>query len=65
MNKISSTTDGINELKVESIERLKELACINKTTSILKEGKSIDESLQQICMILPAAWQYPEFTVVR
>ncbi len=44
-------------------ERLKELACINRTTSILKEGKPLDESLQQIVLLLPAAWQYPEYTV--
>jgi hypothetical protein len=46
-------------------ERLKELACINRTTSILKEGKPIEESLQQIVLLLPAAWQYPEYTVAR
>ncbi len=46
-------------------ERLKELACINTTTSILKEGKPIEESLQHIVLILPAAWQYPEYTVAR
>ena len=46
-------------------ERLKELACINQTTAILKEGKPIEESLHQISLILPAAWQYPEYTVSR
>ena len=46
-------------------ERLKELACINRTTSILKEGKPIEESLHQIALLLPAAWQYPEYTVAR
>lgn len=46
-------------------ERLKELACINHTTSILKEGKTIEESLHEIVLILPAAWQYPEYTVSR
>jgi CheY-like chemotaxis protein len=49
----------------ERQERLKELACINRTTSILKEGKPIEETLQQIALILPAAWQYPEYTVAR
>lgn len=49
----------------EQKERLKELACINRTTSILKEGKPIAESLHQIALLLPAAWQYPEFTVAR
>jgi hypothetical protein len=46
-------------------ERLKELACINNTTSILKEGKSVEESLNQIVKLLPDAWQYPEYTVAR
>lgn len=49
----------------EQQERLKELACINRTTSILKEGKPIDESLHQIVLVLPAAWQYPDYTVAR
>jgi len=53
------------KLLAERKERLKELACINKTTNILKEGKSVEESLQQIVMILPEAWQYPEYTVSR
>jgi CheY-like chemotaxis protein len=46
-------------------ERLKELACINQTTNILKEGKPIEESLQHIVLLLPAAWQYPEYTSAR
>ena len=33
--------------------------------SILKECKPIEESLQQIVLLLPAAWQYPEYTVAR
>jgi len=49
----------------EQRERLKELGCINQTTYILKEGKPIEETLQQIVLLLPAAWQYPEFTVAR
>jgi hypothetical protein len=54
-----------NRLLHDQQERLKELACINRTTSILKEFKPIDESLQQIVLLLPAAWQYPEYTVAR
>ncbi len=46
-------------------ERLKELACINRTTSIIKEGKSIEETIQKVVHVLPPAWQYPEFTVAR
>jgi DNA-binding response OmpR family regulator len=56
---------GFNELKTQTIERLKELATINRTTLILKEGKSITEALQNIAYILPNGWQYPEFTTAR
>jgi hypothetical protein len=55
----------IKSLLEDRKERLKELACINQTTAILKEGKPIEESLHQIALILPAAWQYPEYTVSR
>lgn len=53
------------QLKVESLERLKELSTINRTTYILKEGKSVSETLQNIAYILPDGWQYPEFTTAR
>ena len=46
-------------------ERLKELGCINQTTYILKEGKPVEETLQQIVLLLPAAWQYPDYTCSR
>ena len=46
-------------------ERLKELSAINQTTAILRTGKPIEEALHQIALILPKAWQYPEFTVSR
>ncbi|MBI5010605.1 MAG: methyl-accepting chemotaxis protein, partial [Bacteroidia bacterium] len=52
-----------NRLLHDQKERLKELACINQTTAILKESKPVEESLQQIVMLMPPAWQYPEFTV--
>ena len=64
-------TDQINQnnnldrLLAESKERLKELACINETTIIIKEGKSVEETLQKIALRLPKAWQYPEYTVAR
>jgi len=54
---------GLRSLEAEHRERLKELAAINKTTEILKGGKSVQETLQQIVLILPEAWQYPESTV--
>jgi hypothetical protein len=65
MNEFSHTSPEYNRLLHDQKERLKELACINQTTSILKEGKPIEESLQQIVLLLPAAWQYPEYTVAR
>lgn len=46
-------------------ERLKELSALNQTTAILRSGKSIEEAIHQICLILPKAWQYPEFAVCR
>lgn len=65
MKSESDNEHGINRIIAENIERLKELAAINQTTGIIKEGKSIENTLQQICFILPKAWQYPEYTVAR
>ena len=65
MKSTSSAKNGYQQLKKENIERLKELAAINQTTDILKAGKPVIEALQQICLILPRAYQYPEFTAVR
>ncbi len=42
-----------------------ELICINKTASIINEGKSIDETLKHIALIMPDAWPYPQYTAVR
>jgi hypothetical protein len=57
--------EEIEKLLFERRERLKELAAINRTTEILKENKSLEETLQHICMLLPTAWQYPDYTVAR
>ncbi len=54
-----------DKLLFEHKERLKELHGINRTAEILKQGKPLDESLQEICNVLPEAWQYPEYTVAR
>ena len=54
---------GFERLLHERQERLKELACINQTNQIIREGKSLEETLHQICLLLPRAWQYPDFTV--
>jgi hypothetical protein len=60
-----ATKEIFNKLQYENRERLKELRAINQTSLIVEEGKSIDESLQEICDILPPSWQYPKFTVSR
>ncbi len=59
---------GKQEIKLlleDRKERLKELACINQTNAILKAENPIEESLHQVVLILPGAWQYPEYTVAR
>ena len=48
----SNQNNDINKLLAENTERLKELACINETTKIIKEGKSVEESLQKIALRL-------------
>ncbi len=65
MDELRDNNQAFSRLMHDQQERLKELACINRTTAILKEGKSVEESLQQIVLLLPAAWQYPEYTVAR
>ncbi len=65
MENNSHISPEFSRLLHEQQERLKELGCINQTTYILKEGKPIEETLQQIVLLLPAAWQYPEYTVAR
>jgi CheY-like chemotaxis protein len=59
------TRESIEQLLYEKKERLKELGAINETTNVLKSDKPVKEKLQQICNILPLAWQYPEHTVAR
>ena len=58
-------TNNIENLIAENRERTKELATINRTTGIISEGKSIEETLSKICSILPPGWQYPQYTVAR
>lgn len=61
----SSNPREVERIIAEKKERLKELTCINRTTQILKEGKSLDETFQQIVKILPQSWQYPQRTAAR
>ncbi|MEA3505854.1 MAG: PEP/pyruvate-binding domain-containing protein, partial [Bacteroidota bacterium] len=55
----------IQHLIDETVERIKELSAINQTTEILREGKSVSESLLKVCKLLPDAYQYPQFTEAR
>jgi hypothetical protein len=59
------SNQSLQDLLIKNSERLKELRGINKTSEILTQSKSIEESLEIVCSILPEAWQYPEFTVAR
>lgn len=61
----SATRDVFNKLYHENTERLKELRAINQTSRIIEEGKTVDETLSEICTTLPRSWQYPKFTVCR
>ncbi|MBE0648266.1 MAG: pyruvate, phosphate dikinase [Bacteroidales bacterium] len=63
--KIPAKSNDIEKLLSDNRERLKELTAINHTTAILKENKSIPDTLTRICQVLPRAWQYPKHTVVR
>jgi len=56
-------TDKLNQILAESKERLKELMCINTTTAIIKENKSVEETLKHISLLLPQALQFPENTI--
>lgn len=58
-------TPEFSQLLHNQQERVKELSCINQTTYILKENKPVEETLQQIALLLPPAWQYPEYTTAR
>ena len=55
MNQVPRSEEDIQRLIAERKERLKELTCINETTQIIKENRSVDETLAQIAMILPRA----------
>lgn len=64
-NDVNVNKQDIERLLFERRERLKELSAINRTTEILKKNKPVSETLQHICLLLPSAWQYPEFAVAR
>ncbi|NPD86745.1 pyruvate, phosphate dikinase [Lentimicrobium sp. L6] len=49
----------------KSLKHLKELSCINQIVGVLKENKSLAESLKEIVTLLPQFWQYADYTVAR
>ena len=65
LDRVIATEKGLKKIMYEKTERLKELSCINQTTSILQAEKSVENALKQIVYIIPDAWQYPEYTVAR
>jgi len=58
-------TQDYNQSQLPIKERLKELALVNQIAGILKEKKSIDDTFQQIVVLLPKGWQHSEFTASR
>jgi len=60
MTHTPANPEDFYKLLAQSKERLKELAAINQAIAITKEGKSIEDTLHQLCLILPDAWQFPE-----
>ncbi len=62
--KRNSLTD-YSRIKADYKERLKEHKTINKITNILREGKAVNETLQQIALILPQGLKHPEYAIAR
>jgi hypothetical protein len=60
-----SKRPDLQRLVAEHTERVKELTTINRTNSIISEGKPLAETLRQITLILPRGWQYPQKTCAR
>ncbi len=65
MAAVNDPAGRYERLRAENLERLKELSTLNRTTQIIRENKSIEETLKHITMILPDGWQYPAFTGAR
>lgn len=64
-HEVATAYEGLKKLTFENRERVKELTCINQTVDVLKSKPSIEEMLQSVVLLLPDAWQYPEFTIAR
>ncbi|UCH13220.1 MAG: pyruvate, phosphate dikinase [Bacteroidales bacterium] len=55
----------LKEVLTDKKERLKELHAINQTNIIISKGKSVNETLQEICDFLSKSWQYPRYAAAR
>jgi len=63
MNDCPDHGPGFTRAVHDQQERLKELACVNRATQIIKERKPVDETLTNLVLGLPDALQYPGYTV--
>ncbi len=61
----ASYTATMKQLKKFNSKRMQELDAINRTTAIIKEGRDIGSTLNDICNILPRAMQYPRHACAR
>jgi len=61
-NQTGKTEDTSQE---NAIIKLKELSCINQIIGILKENRSVEQTLKQIANMFPEFWQYPNYTNVK
>ncbi len=56
---------ALKDLSFQLNERRKELLGINRTSKLLEENASMEETLTEMCRFLPEAWQFPNQTVIR
>jgi CheY-like chemotaxis protein len=61
----STSAEKLAKLIYDNSERIKELTGIQRTAEILKKDLPFEQMLQEVCLVIPEAWQYPESTVVR
>ncbi len=61
----SLSVDKLAKLIYDNSERIKELTGIQRTAEILRKDLPFEKLLQEVCTVIPEAWQYPESTAVR
>ncbi len=61
----AASMDGLKKLQHYYKKRVKELSVINQTTCIIKHGREVDYTLQEICRLLPSAMQYSDYCCAR